>query len=564
MADKLDVVLCWHMHQPQYRSALTGRYYQPWAYLHAIKDYCDMAWHLERVPKARAVVNFTPILLEQLSDYCAQFDARDYRDPILHALATLELGSQAERNALVTSLFRSNQERMLDRFAPYARLQAKYEAEVAGGSEPDFADQYIADLLVWYHLAWFGESVRESHAQVAELVRKSADFTAEDRASVLAIVEETLRGILPRWRRLAELGQVEVSTSPYTHPMLPLLIDLRASLEALPEAPLPRAPSYPDGAARARVHLDAARRYHAQSFGSAARGCWPSEGGVSDAAAAMIAEAGFAWTASGEAVLAHSLRARDGALAERPTFLYRPYRIVGKPPGVLACFFRDDVLADLIGFTYATWHGDDAANNLIVALERIREQTAGQDYPVVSIILDGENAWEHYPENGRYFLRALYEKLAAHPSIRMTTFSDYLAAHPPQRELQHIVAGSWVYGTFSTWIGSHDKNLGWDELIEAKLAYDEVTKNMPPESAARIEAHLRSCEGSDWFWWFGDYNPALSVSEFDSLYRAHLHDLYALMGRPAPALLERVISEGHGDPLHGGAMRRSAGEAGTR
>jgi alpha-amylase/alpha-mannosidase (GH57 family) len=545
------------MHQPQYRSPLTGRYHQPWAYLHAIKDYCDMAWHLEQVPGGRAVVNLTPILVEQLNDYCAQFEAGEHRDPILRALATMDFGTAQERRELVESLFRSNQERMIDRFAPYAKLQATYQTVTSGGSKPEFADQYIADLLVWYHLAWFGESVRQSYPVVGELVQKGEAYTADDRQKVLALIEETIRGIVPRYRRLAERGQVELSTSPYAHPMMPLLIDLRSALEAMPDAPLPSAPEYPGGTERVRVHLEAAKRYHADNFGAAARGCWPSEGGVSDAAIAMLAQAGFAWTATGEGVLSHTLGTQNDTPAARHAYLYRPYhiRIAG---GHIGCFFRDDQLSDKIGFTYSTWHADDATNNLLVDLERIREQTAEQEAPVVSIILDGENAWEHYPENAFYFLRALYEKLATHPHLRMTTFSDHLAANPPASQLDHIVAGSWVYGTLSTWIGDPDKNLGWDELIDAKRAYDEVVPSIEPALAKRIEAHLRACEGSDWFWWFGDYNPAQSVREFDVLYRAHLHDLYAMLGRPVPALLERVISEGHGDPAHGGTMRRTS------
>jgi alpha-amylase/alpha-mannosidase (GH57 family) len=543
------------MHQPLYRDALTGRYVQPWVYLHGIKDYSDMAWHLESVPGARVVVNFTPILLEQIQDYCGQFDAGDLRDPILRALQTMELGSAQERNALVASLFRSDQERMIDRFPSYKRLQALYLA--AGDASAAYLDdQFIADLLVWYHLAWFGESVREGEPKISELVDKGENFTAADRAAVLAIVGKILHGIVPRYRALAERGQIELSTTPYAHPMLPLLVDLRSALEAMPGAPMPEAPRYPGGEARARLHLEEARRSHASRFGSAPRGCWPSEGGVSDAALALIADAGFMWAASGEGVLAHSFRGQDGAAPTRSDYLYRPYA-VADPSKPLACFFRDDQLSDAIGFTYATWHGEDASNNLIVALEGICGATREQNAPVATIILDGENAWEHYPENGRYFIRALYEKLAAHPYIRMTTFSDYLRSHRPESSLKHVVAGSWVYGTLSTWIGSADKNLGWDELVQAKTAYDEAITGLEPERADRAEVHLRSCEGSDWFWWFGDYNSAQMVREFDQLYRTHLHRLYELIGRPAPPLLEHAISEGKGEPEHGGSMRRS-------
>jgi alpha-amylase/alpha-mannosidase (GH57 family) len=221
-------------------------------------------------------------------------------------------------------------------------------------------------------------------------------------------------------------------------------------------------------------------------------------------------------------------------------------------------FFRDDGLSDLIGFTYSDWHADDAVANLIKHLENIAAACQHEPNRLVSIILDGENAWEYYPENGYYFLHALYSKLASHPSLELTTYSECLQQHCEVSTLSHVVAGSWVYGTFSTWIGEPDKNRGWDMLGDAKHAFDaSVAAGQLDERHRRLaEEQLAICEGSDWFWWFGDYNPAESVRDFEHLYRLHLSNLYQILGAEPPAYLSEVFTHGSGTPAMGGTMRK--------
>jgi alpha-amylase/alpha-mannosidase (GH57 family) len=278
---------------------------------------------------------------------------------------------------------------------------------------------------------------------------------------------------------------------------------------------------------------------------------------VSAPTLALLEQHGFQWAASGESVLFHSV-AHDEALKQLPReeILYRPYHL---SDGKLSCFFRDDGLSDLLGFTYSDWHADDAVANLIHHLEGIR--AAGEPNPrrLVSIILDGENAWEYYPENGYYFLRALYQRLSEHPGINLTTFSEYVDAGNGAGELKKLVAGSWVYGTFSTWIGDTDKNRGWDMLGDAKRMFDEVTAGgrIDSEQLAAAQHQLSICEGSDWFWWFGDYNPSDTVQDFDRLYRMHLANLYQLLGKEPPEYLTHAFSHGSTGPgpAHGGVMR---------
>ncbi len=556
---RLHVVLGWHMHQPQYRDLVSGVYQLPWTYLHALKDYTDMAAHLEAVPAARAVVNFAPLLLEQLEDYRLQIDGfvRDglaIRDPLLAALAAAALPVETEaRLALIRICLRAHASRQIERFRPYRRLAAM---AVWLGEHPEAAtyltDQFLADLLVWYHLAWLGETVRRADARVKRLMDQGTHYSLHDRRELLALIGELLAGLIPRYAQLSARGQVELSVTPYAHPILPLLLDFEAAREAWPQAELPAAQRYPDGEERARWHIREGLATFERHFDHRPAGCWPAEGAVSTPVLRLLAEAGFSWSASGERVLAHSLaRAGHAAHALKPAWLYRPYTIADAG---LSCFFRDDELSDQIGFTYATWHADDAVANLVHRLEGCAD--ACRDHPdrVVAIVLDGENAWEHYPENAYYFLSALYRRLSEHPRLALTTFADYLKRHPGKR-LPTLVAGSWVYGTLSTWIGERDKNRGWDLLVEAKRAFDAAAPRLAPERRAAAERQLAVCEGSDWFWWFGDYNPAETVSDFERLYRLHLANLYQLLGAEPPEQLSHIFAYGHGAPARGGSMR---------
>ncbi len=556
---RLNVVLCWHMHQPQYRDPLTGDYVLPWTYLHAIKDYVDMAAHLESRPEARAVVNFTPILLEQIDDYrqqVAQFldGGTPIRDPLLAALAGSGLPNRLEdRRALVQACLRANEQRLIRRFGPYAELveMARLALRRLDGVAY-LANQFLVDLVVWYHLAWIGEMVRRQDPRIQRLQQKGARYTAKDRRELVSIIADLLAGIFPRYRALAETGQVELSMTPWGHPISPLLLDLAVAKEAMPEVHLGSQPSYPGGEARARWHLEEGVKAFQHYLGVKPQGCWPSEGGVSDQSLALVAEQGFRWVASGESVLRNSFT--HYRLPQQENWLHRGYRIADS---TLTGFFRDDGLSDRLGFVYSTWHADDAVGDLIYHLENIANATAGQPDRIISIVLDGENAWEYYPENGYYFLEGLYRRLSNHPQLALTTYSEYLDRQQPSRTLPGVVAGSWVYGTFSTWIGHPDKNRGWDMLIEAKRCFDRVVKSgrLKEERLRQTERLLAVCESSDWFWWFGDYNPEDTVSSFERLFRRQLAGLYQLLGEPSPAYLSQSFTRGSGAPEMGGVMR---------
>ncbi|MFZ5603290.1 MAG: glycoside hydrolase [Pseudomonadota bacterium] len=557
----VNVVLCWHMHQPQYQDQHNRRFHLPWTYLHAIKDYVDMAAVVEELPGCRVVVNFTPVLLDQLDDYIQQFDrffneGAVFDDALLQALAAPTIGkTEAQRLAVVKQCVRANENRLIRRFEPYHDLvQLARQALTKPGYLAYLDEQYFFDLLVWYHLVWMGETVREHNATVQRLLCKARDFSPGDRRELLGVIDQLLRTIVPRYRHLAENGQMELSVTPDKHPILPLLLDFRSALETMPHAPLPQSQSYPGGEDRARDHLERGIAIFERHFGFRPVGCWPSEGALSQDTLRLLREAEFQWTASGGGVLGNSRNASGGG----NICIHHPFRFDDCD---LTCFFRDDNLSDLIGFTYSGWNEEDAVNNLLHHIRNIRAACGYAEHTIVPIILDGENCWEHYAENGYPFLKTLYSRLSEDPEIHLTTFRDYLKTRPTPTRLTRLAAGSWVYGTLSTWIGDEGKNLAWDLLCQAKLDFDRVMQagTLSPEQADRAREQLAICEGSDWFWWFGDYNPAESVADFDNLYRCHLKNLYRLLGEPAPPALEQIISQGGGSPENDGVMRRGQG-----
>jgi alpha-amylase/alpha-mannosidase (GH57 family) len=581
---RLELVFLWHMHQPDYRDRETGTFVMPWTLLHALKDYTDMAGHFERHPTIRGVVNFVPILLDQIEDYVDQCATQRFRDPWLRWLSLPHLGHlpSGERRLLLEGGFRSNAATMLAAFPHYQRLQVLYDSLASEGETAlnYLSGAFLADLLVWYLLVWTGETERRQEPLLAELMAKGEGFDHADRQRLLDYIGRTLTGLLPRYRALQARGQIELSTTPATHPLSPLLLDFRVARESQANAPLPQAESYPGGRERVRKQLEQAHESHTRRFGQAPVGMWPAEGALSSAFVGAAAQAGCRWLATGENVLKHSLG------QSVPGSAYHPWRHGNSGDRATPLiFFRDDRLSDMIGFEYARWHGRDAAADFVRQLEAIVAAAPAGETPVVSVILDGENAWEYYPYNGYYFFDDLYGLLEQHPMIRTSTFASVVeerdrpavpaAGHsiPPVPEkgfppvtptLSTLIAGSWVHGTLSTWIGDPAKNRAWDLLCAAKQSYDQVIASgrLSPAEHAAAEAQLAVCESSDWFWWFGDYNPGPAVASFDRLFRSNLARLYRSLNLAPPVQLDHAISAGRTEGASlvavaaGGTMRR--------
>ncbi|MGB5261142.1 MAG: glycoside hydrolase family 57 protein [Gammaproteobacteria bacterium] len=574
MDKPVKLVLCWHMHQPYYRDELHGEYHLPWVYLHAMKDYTDMAWHLERHPRMRVVVNFTPVLLEQLLDYASRIrdfldNGREMNDRQLNLLAgVLPIPADAqERRRIISDCQRCHAPTMINPWPAFRRLieiAAPITGHGDGGASRDIpalaylSDAYFHDLLVWYHLGWLGYSVRRRE-DVARLIEKGGGYSMDDRITLLRIIHECIDGIIPRYRALADRGQAELSMTPWGHPIIPLLHDFNNVDCSQPDALRPLAEGYPGGRERSRWHMQHGIELFERCFGHRPSGVWLSEGSISHGSLALLDEFDIQWTASGESVWHNSARLSrlDEETITSKRGLFHPYRY---PDSDCRIFFRDDGLSDLVGFEYRDWDSRDAVTNLLTHLKNINHfLSKAKDEAVISIIMDGENAWEYYPDNGYHFLDRLYAALEKDPAVETVTFTE--AVNLPAREMPSICPGSWVYGTFSTWIGEAGKNRAWDLLVDAKRDCDRVMANPAIDEAQRmhITRQLGICEGSDWFWWFGDYNPEHTVKDFDALFRHQLRRLYGLMELEPPPALDIPISHGSTVTRHdSGAMQRNA------
>ncbi len=572
MAIKLNVALCWHMHQPYYRDGIAGAYRLPWVYLHGIKDYSDMAAHLEQHPDMRAVLNFTPVLLEQVDDYAQQIarflpTGAVMQDHLLNLLAGVAPipSDVEERKQLLRDCQRCHAPRMIHPYPAFSRLLRLAGVTDDPGVSPNgtapllkyLSEQFFVDVLTWYHMAWLGHSLRGLPA-VQALFAQQEDFTPEHRRSLLQVIHDCLADVIPRYRLLADRGQIELSMTPYGHPIIPLMQNFDSMNCAMPDTPHPKSKNYPGGEVRSRWHIAHGIEVFERYFGRKPQGVWLAEGGISEDAVALLDDFDIRWTASGEAVWRNSSRLSGipDDITNSKRQLFGPSL---NPVARVRLFFRDDGLSDLIGFRYSDWHADDAVADFLQHLDNIAA-FLGDDASkhVVSVILDGENAWEYYPDNGHHFLDGLYAALETSSTLRMVTLAD-AAEHLQPTALPRLCAGSWVYGTFSTWIGSADKNRGWDYLVMAKKAFDAALASGKLDEAQQELAvqQLAICEGSDWFWWFGDYNPANSVSDFERLYREQLRALYALIGVSSPQQLDEPLSRGGGNAENAGTMRRN-------
>ncbi|MBI2174119.1 MAG: hypothetical protein HYU33_02845 [Candidatus Omnitrophica bacterium] len=556
----LHIAFIWHFHQPYYRLPGHAEALLPWVALHGTKDYYDLGAILEEFPHLHQTFNFVPSLLVQLEAYGAGGS-----DVFLTAAQTpADALTGEQRRFLLQHFFAGNWEHMVRPFPRYWELLRRRGFRV-GDRELEAAARFFTvqecrDLQVLFMLAWMDPLFRQREPFLRELVAKGRDFTEEEKAGLLARQQEILRQIIPKYQELQGRGIVEVATSAFYHPILPLLCDTESAREAMPQATLPRRFAWPADAA---AQLHRALACHERLFGSRPVGLWPSEGSVSETILPLLAEAGFTWLASDEEVLEQSLGQRldrqPGGLPRMPASLYQAYRLEGGD-AALAIIFRDHTLSDLLGFTYARWDAREAATDLVGRLLGIRRALGAQNLRgdhLVTTILDGENPWENYPNDGHDFLRCLYEALSREPALRLVTVREHLAEHPPDAPLPRLFAGSWINHSFSTWIGDPIKNAAWERLADAREALAIITAaahradtGAPGETSTSGEGgrpgiclgeaweSLYIAEGSDWFWWYGEPHSSPYEREFDELFRAHLKHVYQAIGQDPPPILD--------------------------
>ncbi|HET8568252.1 MAG TPA: glycoside hydrolase family 57 protein [Candidatus Limnocylindria bacterium] len=527
MKGKLPVAIIWHMHQPYYKHPQTSEFVLPWVRLHASKDYLHMARLLQEFPGVKASFTMVPSLREQLDDYARGADDEDIRLTMRTVEATLE---PDERRHMLRRFFSIHHGNVIHQHDEYRRLLTI--AMAAGGREELLSDEYFIDLALWFNLAWIDPDDVRSDARLDALRAKGKRYTREDVRYVINRQRFMASGVPHLYHRLERDGQAEILTTPYYHPILPLLIDTDVARRSDEHAMLPEPAFkfYEDAA----YQLEEAVASHKRAFGSRPRGVWPSEGAVSPEVADAIAAAGLDWFASDEGVLSRTIgvgfgRDDSGALTE-PQHLYRPYRL--KHGG--AVIFRDHVLSDRIGFAYGQMHPNNAVADFLWRLGAARERLPEDGGPyLASVILDGENAWEGYPNNGNDFLRRLYGALEADDRFETVRVSEFLDQNPPTVELPQLHSGSWIDASYRVWIGEQSHLRAWNALERTRRFAQRQwggVRDMP----ASVRKPLLVAEGSDWFWWYSSRNSSPEDAVFDQLFRANLEVIWWFAGSEPP------------------------------
>jgi len=543
---RASVAFFWHQHQPYYPDDLTGETLMPWVRLHGTKDYIGMALHIQEVPEFRCTINLVPSLVAQIQRYVRGGSDR-HLDVSRAAADGLD---RTDALYLLDHFFMANPANMIDPFPRYRELYHKRAPgrQTAENCVHQFTPQEFRDLQVWSNLTWIHDLVFEQDAELRRFRAKGRDWTEAEKGWLLERQREIMARILPLHAELAAGGQVELTTTPFYHPILPLLWDKRSARQAMPQCDLPKyLDSYKEDA---REQLRRGVALHQEVFGTKPRGMWPSEGSVSQDILPAIAETGIEWIATDEEILSHStdqfVHRTSSNLINRPEMLYRPWRVEAEGAN-LQVIFRDHGLSDLIGFEYqrnadSVW----AAKDLVAKcseINRICRGHQGDSRPLIPIILDGENCWEYYKDGGVTFLRTLYREAAASQSIEPVRVQDHLDRFPATDKINRLFAGSWINHDFYIWIGHREDRDAWDALHLAREVFANAEKEggRSAEILEQARRELMIAEGSDWFWWYGDDHSSAQDALFDQLFRRHLQNIYQLLGEPVPSHLFRPI-----------------------
>ncbi len=538
----LYVAFVWNQHQPSYRDAGTGELIMPWVRLHGSKDYYQMAAILEGYPRIRQTFNLTPSLLEQLGSY-----GEGMEDSYQKVDRRAESLSAREKRYLLHHYFDIHWERVIRRHSRYRELLelqgCTREPAKVRSAAGRYRPQDYRDLQVWFNLAWIDPDIRTADPLLRGLLEKGGGYTEAERRLVRERQSDLLGEIIPLHRRLQEEGQIEIMTTPYYHPIIPLLIDSESARRACPGLPLPRRFQYPQDAC---AQLKAASGQYHKLFGLRPKGVWPPEMAVSPETVGLLATYRFDWSISDEQILSRSLNTeiiRDSyGHVLNGDLLYRPYRVRGGG-GEMTMIFRDHHLSNRIGFEYQHFRPEDAAADLVQRLLKIRENLSWTpENHLVTLSLDGENAWEWYQGDKGPFLHSLYRRLSEEPLLCCCTVSEYLAVNPPQRCIDHLFTGSWVDHNLTRWIGTENKNLLWEHLLDAREAVERCRRDGSCGSENIKEAlhYIFVAEGSDFPWWI-DSMPYHLAAPFEALFRKHLAAVYRAVELAAPERLARPL-----------------------
>lgn len=525
--------LIWHQHQPRYPLLADGTVSRPWVRVHATKDYYDMAALVSDYPNVKVTFNLTPVLLLQLEEL-----ANGTKD-VYWALTEVPAADLTdEQSQFISSRFFDVNSQIIARFPRFL--------ELAEARDRAFSIDDLRDLQVLFNLAWTDPGFLEQEP-LASLVAKGEGFSEEDKGVILAEHLRIVSEVIPLHTRLWNEGRIEVITTPLAHPILPLIADsgLATVGDAAALMPANLFQEVSDADQQVIRGLDEAERL----LGRRPVGMWPGEGSVAQLVMSLFSKNGVQWVASGEEVLAKTLDVgsfnRDASdLVEQGDLLYRPWAAQLNRNDPVPMFFRDGLLSDLIGFEYSGREADAAADDFMERLRAIRDSldieaafASGRPY-VVSVILDGENAWENYANDGIDFLSALYQRLNDSDWVATMTPTDYLAEFAEPEPLGDVWPGAWFQPNFATWIGEEEEGTAWDYLFQVRSDLEAAQESPGYEEAYR---QMLFAEGSDWFWWYGSDQESGDDGYFDEAYRDLLGTVYDALGKDRPGFLDVPI-----------------------
>ncbi len=507
----------------------------PWVRLHGARAYLDVGELLDEYPHVHLTVNFVPSLVSQL-----EAAAKGAPDAWLElARRPIDSLSLDERATLLERHFSVHWGRAVETRPRYRELLEKRGRQLLRADLPDraksFSNGELRDLTVLFYLSWIGFAARRGDAELEALEKQGRDFALPDLELVAEKQRLACARVLPLYRQLEERGQIELSTSPLYHPILPLLISTATARRAQPSLPLPEPFSFrQDAVEQVRRASDA----HQRTFGRRPRGMWPPEGSISPEALAVYGAEKVGWIATDEGNLWRSLELSKKSATRGD--LFRAYRHQD-----VDLVFRDRELSDRIGFAYSHGDHESGVRDLLGrARDNAKMSTAPADEaPFIGVFLDGENPWESYAGSGEPFLRTLFEALRDHPELKSASIREHLDASASRVELPQAHSGSWIDSDFHIWIGDPVKNRAWSLLGHARQRLERARgKGVAPDRLARAYDHLLAAEGSDWFWWFGEPFHSAEDALFDRLFRAHLEGAYAELGEPIPQELGPAVS----------------------
>jgi alpha-amylase/alpha-mannosidase (GH57 family) len=527
--ERLPVLFLWHNHQPFYQSPEMERPVMPWVRLHAVRGYLDMLTAV-RETGARVTSNFSPSLLEQIQFAAGEPVADEFerlsRTPVADLL-------EVEKRVILADFFSINWDvhvRPHPRYQQLLHKRGEHATDAAlQQAMMEYTGQDYTDLIALFNLIWIGFAGRRDPV-IADLLAKRKGYSHGDILTILDFHHRILSDLLPAYRELRDSGTIEISTSPYSHAILPLLCDSHVALADIQRQRLPRMEyRHPEDAER---QLKLARAVQEDVWGEAPVGLWPSEGSVSDEALEIAARCGYRWAATDQAILERGERSRKDSISH---FYSQAWE---RGPHGMRLYFRDRALSDAIGFRYSSMPAREAVREFVAHAERIESATRGDPARCLVIALDGENPWEHYADGGEKFLHTLYRELDSHPHLKTQTFGEH-AQSPTRERVHHVHPGSWIDSDFHIWIGDPQKNEAWIELRRARHMLDEL--GAADERREECWKWMLRAQGSDWFWWYGEPFSSVYEHQFDALFRSYLKAVYQAAGRQYPPALDAPI-----------------------